>query len=145
MLKAMNWSLVAQRTICSATQFAGDRSLHVHVFLWVEAEDVARVADEIIAFVPAMYNEDTHSFVPPSDPLLCSLYTIVMRKHMHSCTHWTGKANGCRDDMDIARCSSHLRFLQHWELLSIPTSCGMYYVDLMSVIAMSSHTTLLLL
>ena len=24
MHKAMNWSLVAQRTICSATQFAGD-------------------------------------------------------------------------------------------------------------------------
>ena len=76
-------------------------SLHVHILLWVDQADVARVADEIIAYVPAIYNADTKAFVPPNPsthPMEHALFNIVTRKHMHKCTPWAGKANGCRDD-----------------------------------------------
>ena len=76
-------------------------SLHVHILLWVHPDDVARVADEIMAYVPACYNTANQSFVPPdmeSQPLEHQLYKIVLRKHMHKCTTWKGKADGCRDE-----------------------------------------------
>ncbi len=76
-------------------------SLHVHVLLWIHEDDIERVANEIIAYVPAIWNPTAEAFVPPSpgsDPLRYKLYKIIMRKHMHKCTPWAGKADGCRDD-----------------------------------------------
>ena len=45
MHKAMNWSLVAQRTICSSTPFAGDTSLDVR-----RAEKVSEVARVAVTY-----------------------------------------------------------------------------------------------
>ena len=76
-------------------------SLHVHTLLWLHEDDIDRVADEIIAYVPAAFDDATQSFIPPdqaTQPLEYLLYKIVCRKHMHKCTQWAGKAEGCRDD-----------------------------------------------
>ena len=76
-------------------------SLLVHILLWVHPDDVARVADEIMAYVPAHYSTANQGFIPPdmeAEPLEYQLYKIVLRKHMHKCTPWRGKADGCRNE-----------------------------------------------
>ena len=76
-------------------------SLHVHVLLWTHPEDIARVANEIIAYVPAAQDPRTGKFIPPDpavNPLEHRLFNIVVRKQMHRCTDWKGRAAGCRDD-----------------------------------------------
>ena len=86
-------------------------SLHAHVLLWVDDADADRVADEIMAYVPAAYDEQQCSWIAPdpiSHPHEHALYKIVLRKQLHSCTEWTGKAKGCRDDK--GRCKMHFPF-----------------------------------
>ena len=83
-------------------------SLHAHILQWVDAADTDRVAHDIMAYVPAEYDEQQCSWTVP-DPITQlhehALYNIVMRKQMHSCTEWSGKAKGWRDEK--GRCKMH--------------------------------------
>ena len=75
-------------------------SLHAHILLWVAEDDVNRVADEIMAYIPAAYDSTSRTWIEPNvatQPNEHALFKIVMRKQLHSCTAWTGKAAGCRD------------------------------------------------
>jgi hypothetical protein len=69
-------------------------SLHAHIILWCDEADVATVADEIVAAVPADYDHVNQQFVPPSDPTQLELYQLVIRKQMHVCTEAGCRANG---------------------------------------------------
>ena len=73
----------------------------MHVLLWVHPDDVARVADEIMAYGPAHYSTANQGFIPPdmkAEPLEYQLYKIVLSKYMHKCTPLQGKADNCCDE-----------------------------------------------
>lgn len=74
-------------------EFQDRGSPHVHVILWIDSQDEDRVSNEIIAYIPAYYDAETNSFIPPTDPMKKRLFDIVMRKQMHTCSPF-GK--GCR-------------------------------------------------
>jgi hypothetical protein len=38
-------------------------SLHAHIILWLHKDDMDRVMNEILAFVPAIYDETLKSFI----------------------------------------------------------------------------------
>ena len=81
----------------------GRGSLHAHILLWLEEEDVERVAAEIVAVVPADMKPEFEGmtakqagvsfkdlFQRPSDPLHQTLFDTVLRKQGHICV-----ADGC--------------------------------------------------
>ena len=74
-------------------EFQDRGSPHVHIILWVDVRDESRVANEIIAYVPAAYDNNRDEFIPPTDPMQRRLYDVVMRKQQHTCRSY-GK--GCR-------------------------------------------------
>ena len=70
-------------------------SLHVHMVLWLDPSDVDRVSSEIVACVPAEWDEATGEFIPPTDPEELLMYRLVRRKEIHKCSK-VGCPNGCR-------------------------------------------------
>lgn len=60
-------------------------SLHAHIIILRDEEDIERVTNDIVAIVPAIYNEYTQQYKPPDDPLQNHLYETVLRKQLHYC------------------------------------------------------------
>jgi hypothetical protein len=44
-------------------------SLHAHIILWIEDNDVERVTNEITAVIPASYDDEKKEFIEPTDDL----------------------------------------------------------------------------
>ena len=68
-------------------------SLHAHIILWVQTEDIVRVSDEICGMVPAEFIPDDPddpksggTFQDSPDPSKLTLHKLVLRKNMHTCT-----------------------------------------------------------
>lgn len=73
----------------------GRGSLHAHICIWLSDADALDLDRRIICFVPADYNGDTATFVPPVDPLLHRLYLHVLHKQQHRCRDNTDTKKGC--------------------------------------------------
>ena len=77
----------------------GRGALHAHILLWVHADDVERVAQEITASMPCVYAETSPGFwrpqVPPADDesIVSILSQQLLTKQMHTCRH---SQHGCR-------------------------------------------------
>lgn len=80
-------------------------SVHAHIVLWINKEDVSRVTNEIVACVPALTNE-SGEFVRPTEPMHARLFDIVQRKQLHVC-----RAGACMQD---GRCRSGYPFEPHF-------------------------------
>ena len=61
-------------------------SPHAHIVLWIHPDDRARIASEIMAYVPASYNASTEAWIPPTDPRQRELFDLVLRKQEHPCS-----------------------------------------------------------
>lgn len=68
-------------------------SLHAHIMLWVNPDDVPRVRDSIVAYVPAEYNTSTSEWIYPTEPHLNKLAKLVVQKQLHTC-----RQQGCCRD-----------------------------------------------
>lgn len=106
--------LLGRVTRC-VVRFEGQQrgSLHAHILLWVHPDDVERVANEIVAFIPAKqappHNANPsctattgqlcpdakqcleYTWYIPDDPREVILLKYVLRKQIHAC-----RAEGCR-------------------------------------------------
>ncbi|GAQ92710.1 hypothetical protein KFL_011020025 [Klebsormidium nitens] len=60
-------------------------SPHAHIILWVAPEDVVRVTDEIVAFIPGKFDPISKRFERFDDPLKAQLQAHVLRKQRHRC------------------------------------------------------------
>ena len=60
-------------------------SLHAHIVIWIGPVDVPRVASEISACVPAVFDEASQDFIVPTDPQRLALFNLVTKKQMHTC------------------------------------------------------------
>lgn len=63
-------------------------SLHIHMVLWLHPDDVARVASEIVAVIPADYDHTTKQFIVPTStalPYQGELFGHVIRRQLHVC------------------------------------------------------------
>jgi len=60
-------------------------SLHAHIILWVETDDIDKVAAEITAMIPADFDNDSMSFTDPTCPQQTTLKNLVLRKQIHQC------------------------------------------------------------
>ncbi len=69
----------------------GRGSIHAHIILWLHPDDVNNVSDEIVAVIPAEFDELTGQFVEPTNAEQRGLSTTVQRKNMHRCGEVCGK------------------------------------------------------
>ena len=53
--------------------------------IWIQPGDVPRVASEISACIPAVFDEASQEFIPPTDPQRLALFNLVTKKQMHAC------------------------------------------------------------
>jgi hypothetical protein len=60
-------------------------SLHAHIMLWIEHTDLERVANEITACVPTVFDSTSNNFIEPTDTEQTTLFKTVMRKQLHTC------------------------------------------------------------
>ncbi len=68
-------------------------SLHAHIMLWVNKDDVETCGDDIVACIPATYDYEKQSFIEPQNLEAQRLMNLVMDKQMHEC-----RGSGCRRD-----------------------------------------------
>jgi hypothetical protein len=59
--------------------------VHAHIILWVNENDLERITNEIIAFVPTIFDDTNAKFILPSDRLQSKLFHMVLRKQLHQC------------------------------------------------------------
>ena len=52
-------------------------SLHAHIIFWLYKDDVERVTDEIMAYVPAIYDEIEKTYVEPENDTHGRLFQLV--------------------------------------------------------------------
>jgi hypothetical protein len=75
-------------------------SLHAHILLWLDDEDVDRVTNEISAAVPGNYDHQASQFTPPpaqAGPEEAPLYNYVIGKQLHTCSvTWCCKNGPCK-------------------------------------------------
>ena len=114
-------------------------SLHAHVLLWVDEADVDRVSDEIMAYVPATFDEEHQRWNAP-DPNL--------QPHEHVClnlccaSRCTAAQNGLggpkavATSMGVAKCVYPVPHLQHVVPLLMQVHSAMCIVDCAMLIAM---------
>ena len=91
MHKVMNWSLVAQRTICSATQFAGDKHAHQLITVpgWAKAAfGTLQLADCMQASTMTECACRMGSNIPNScaPGFGTSCFRLAMRRRTHLCS-----------------------------------------------------------
>ena len=60
-------------------------SVHAHIILWMNQNDIERVTNEITAATPTIFDTTTGEFLEPIDSHQNKLFKIVMRKQLHIC------------------------------------------------------------
>jgi hypothetical protein len=53
-------------------------SLHAHIILWVDTNDLERITNEIIVLVPTIFDDTNAKFILPSDSLQSKLFHMVL-------------------------------------------------------------------
>jgi hypothetical protein len=49
-------------------------SIHAHIILWVNEIDLQRIRNEMVVFIPAIFDKITKAFIPPNDSLQFILF-----------------------------------------------------------------------
>jgi hypothetical protein len=116
-------------------------SLHAHIIFWLHPEDLASISNDIMAYIPAVYDEATKTFTEPSDSMEQRLFKLVVRKQVHSCRkRCYTNVKGCKYGFPFSvNETMHARlnpYTQRWEY-SRPRHCDRNVV--------LYHATLLLL
>jgi hypothetical protein len=60
-------------------------SVHAHIILWVNENDLQKITNEIEAFILAIFNKITKTFIPPNDSLQFKLFKMLLQKELHEC------------------------------------------------------------
>jgi hypothetical protein len=60
-------------------------SVHAHIILWVNENDLQRITNETIVFIPIIFDKTTKFFIPSNDSLQLKLFKMVLRKKIHEC------------------------------------------------------------
>jgi hypothetical protein len=47
--------------------------VHAHIILWVNENDLQRIKNEIITFIPNVFDKTTKTFIPPNDSVQLKL------------------------------------------------------------------------
>lgn len=89
-------------------EMQGRGSLHAHILLWVETEDVQRITNDICAAVPALFDEVAGEFIRPDDPLQARLFDLVLKKQQHVC-----RKEGCQKNQNGPKCQYGFAFDAH--------------------------------
>jgi hypothetical protein len=45
-------------------------TLHAHIILWIMENDIESITNEIIAFVPTIFNNNKNKFIEPTNAIL---------------------------------------------------------------------------
>jgi hypothetical protein len=75
-------------------EFQDRGSLHAHILLWIHLADVERVTNEIVAAIPAFWNDSLQAYERPTSPEQALMYDIVMHKQQHKCRSDGFRADG---------------------------------------------------
>jgi hypothetical protein len=72
-------------------------SLHAYIIFWFHPEDLASISNDIMAYVPTIYDKVTKTFNEPSNSLEQKLFKLVVQKYIHNCrkTCYTN-VRGCK-------------------------------------------------
>jgi hypothetical protein len=57
--------------------------VHAHIILWVNKNDLERITNEIIVFVPTIFDDTNAKFILLSDSLQLKLFHTVLSKQLH--------------------------------------------------------------
>jgi hypothetical protein len=60
-------------------------SLHAHIILWLHKDDVDSITNEILTFVPTIYDETLISFMEHVDLVENKLFKLMHRKQPKKC------------------------------------------------------------
>jgi hypothetical protein len=71
-------------------------SLHAHIILWIMENDIEHITNEIITFVPTMFNNNKKKFIDPTDVMQHNLYKLVMREKLHTCGNRCKHKSHCK-------------------------------------------------
>jgi hypothetical protein len=52
-------------------------SIHAHIILWVNENDLQRITNEITTFIPIIFDKITKTFIPPNHSLQFKLFKMV--------------------------------------------------------------------
>jgi hypothetical protein len=63
----------------------GRGSLHCHIILWINPNDLVQVSREICAYVPGHWDPEAKTWTPPAGEVERELFNIVLKKQMHVC------------------------------------------------------------
>jgi len=58
-------------------------SICAHIILWVHEYDLEIITNEIVTFLPTMFDEIITTFTPPNDSLQLKLLKMVLQKQLH--------------------------------------------------------------
>jgi len=62
--------------ICYELQHNG--SIHAHIILWVNENDLQRITNEIVALIPIIFDKITKTFIPPNYSLQFKSFKLVL-------------------------------------------------------------------
>jgi hypothetical protein len=71
-------------------------SFHAHIILWIMENDIEHITNEIITFVPTMFNNNNNKFIDLTDAMQHNLYKLVMRKQLHTCGNRCKHKSHCK-------------------------------------------------
>jgi hypothetical protein len=74
---------IKEYVICYELQHHG--SIHAHIILWVQEEDLMKITNEIIVVILTIFYETIAKFVDPNDSLQNKLFKMVLQKQLHEC------------------------------------------------------------
>jgi len=87
--------------------------VHTCIILWVDTIDLERITNEIITFVPTIFDDPNAKFILPNDSLQCKSFHMVLRKRLHQCQPWCIQKGWNRN------CKFEFLFLSHIEQNSV--------------------------
>jgi len=94
-------------------------SLHAHIILWIMENDIKHITNEIITFVPTMFNNNKNEFIDPTDAMQHNLYKLVMRKQLHTCGNRCKHKSHCKYEfpftMQLNQQSKFNNYTNQWE------------------------------
>jgi hypothetical protein len=67
---------IKEYVICYELQHHG--SIHAHIILWVNENDLQRITNEITTFIPVIFDKITKTFIPPNDSLQFNFLKMVL-------------------------------------------------------------------
>lgn len=72
-------------------------SLYAHIILWLHKDDLNHVTNDVLAFVPTIYDETQKSFVEPLNSIEKKLFKLIDRKQLHNYQKKSYKTkHGCK-------------------------------------------------